>query len=472
MPDFTPRPPLLIGEAHGRETVPLRNLPPGITAVTLPRVTKDSDDTIHVRVPRDRRRRVSPRQIDLVADHPVSPYEPPPTLTTRQLIKVLQTKSTKRWLTIQADLGDNTWQTVVDLIRCGAVILRCDVVNGTGYSPRSWTLTQSWAENAEDKLAELQGRQLPEDLHRELLDIMSRIPQLAHEHALLAETPPGRVLKIPEDTATRAEDWRVYEVAIRAAVIWLPAQDTPRKITAKELAGRSLRNTKSAWTPARQQAFSNLIGIPFDQAVDKADTELRIRGPLQWRVGTVIADAAACNPWLALPARGVRALGMISCDAQGIFLIENEDTFEQVCKIPEIADTWLCIWGKGYATDGLAEFLRGLDGLPVAAWGDLDAHGIRIIGNLADRIGRPVTPLAMTVDLYRASTKYHQEPAKLEENRKLAARLADQGIEVLRDLADEIARNGGHGCEQETLYDHVLPTLPGLLKAVQMPGSC
>ncbi|MER5696539.1 Wadjet anti-phage system protein JetD domain-containing protein [Streptomyces mirabilis] len=472
MPDFTPRPPLLIGEAHGRETVPLRDLPPGITAVTLPRVTKDSDDTIHVRVPRDRRRRVSPRQIDLVADHPVSPYEPPPTLTTRQLIKVLQTKSTKRWPTIQADLGDNTWQTVVDLIRCGAIILRCDVVNGTGYSPRSWTLTQSWAENAEDKLAELQGRQLPEDLHRELLDIMSRLPQLAHEHVLLAKTPPGRVLKIPEGTATRAEDWRVYEVAIRAAAIWLPAQDTPRKITAKELAGRSLRNTKSAWTPARQQAFSNLIGIPFDQAVDKADTELRIRGPLQWRVGTVIADAAACNPWLALPARGVRALGMISCDAQGIFLIENEDTFQQVCKIPEIADTWLCIWGKGYATDGLAEFLRGLDGLPVAAWGDLDAHGIRIIGNLADRIGRPVTPVAMTVDLYRASTKYHQEPAKLEENRKLAARLADQGIEALRDLADEIARNGGHGCEQETLYDDVLPTLPGLLKAVQMPGSC
>ncbi|MFE4334445.1 Wadjet anti-phage system protein JetD domain-containing protein [Streptomyces sp. NPDC056831] len=470
MPDLTPRPPLLIGEAHGRETVPLRNLPPGITAVTLPRITKDDDDSIHVRVPRDRRRRVSPRQVDLVADHPVSPYEPPPTLTARQLIKVLQTKSTKRWPTIQADLGDNAWQIVVDLIRCGAVILRCDVVNGTGYSPRSWTLTQSWAELAEDKLAELQGRQRPEDLHRELLDIMSDVPQLSLEHALLAKTPPGRVLKIPEGTATRAEDWRVYEVAIRAAGIWWPAQDKPRKITAKELAGRSLRNTKSAWTPIRQQAFSNLIGIPFDQAVDKADTELRIRGPLQWRVGTVIADAAACNPWLALPARGVRALGMISCDAHGIFLTENEDTFEQVCKIPEIADTWLCIWGKGYATDGLAEFLRGLDGLPVAAWGDLDAHGIRIIGNLADRIGRPVTPVAMTVGLYRAGTKYHQEPAKLEENRKLAARLAHQGIPALRDLADEIARTGGHGCEQETLYDDVLPTLSGLLKTVHLPG--
>ncbi|MET7700299.1 Wadjet anti-phage system protein JetD domain-containing protein [Streptomyces sp. NPDC005485] len=464
MPDHTPRPPLLIGEAHGRETVPLRNLPPGIIAVTLPRITKDGDDTIHVRVPRDHRRRVNPRQVDLVAAHPVSPYEPPATLTTRQLIKVLQTKSTKRWPTIQADLGDNAWQSVVDLIRCGAVVLRCDVVNATGYSPRSWTLTQSWAELAEDKLAEIQGRQHPEDLHRELLHIMSDIPQLAHEHALLANTPLGRILKIPEGTATRAEDWRVYEVAIRAAGIWWPAQGKPRKITAKELAGRSLRNTKSAWTPVRQQAFSNLIGIPFDQAVDKADTELRIRGPLQWRVGTVIADAGACHPWLALPARGVRTLGMISCDAQGIFLIENEDTFEQVCKISEIAGTWLCIWGKGYATDGLAEFLRSLDGLPLAAWGDLDAHGI---GNLADRIGRPITPVAMTVDLYRGGTKYHQEPTKLEENRKLAARLAHKGVPVLRDLAEEIARTDGHGCEQETLYDEVLPTLLGLLEAVR-----
>ncbi|WP_267132821.1 Wadjet anti-phage system protein JetD domain-containing protein [Streptomyces cyaneochromogenes] len=103
---------------------------------------------------------------------------------------------------------------------------------------------------------------------------------------------------------------------------------------------------------------------------------------------------------------------------------------------------------------------------------DLHAHGVRIIGNLADRIGRPVTPVAMTADLYRASTKYHQEPAKPEENRKLAARLAHQGIEALRDLADEIARTGGRGCEQETLYDEVLPTLPGLLKALHLPGSC
>ncbi|MEU2120087.1 Wadjet anti-phage system protein JetD domain-containing protein [Streptomyces sp. NPDC016459] len=473
MPDPAPRPALLIGEAHGRETVPLRDLPPGITAVTLPRVVKDGDDTIQVRVPKDRKQRVKPRQVDLVADHPVSPYDPPPALTPRQLAKVLETRSTKRWSTIEADLGDNAWQTTVDLIRCGAVILRCDVVNVTGYSPRSWTLTHSWAELAEDKLAELKGRSRPEDLHRDLLQLMSGIPQLANEHTLLANTPPGRVLKVPAETATRAEDWRVYELAVRAASTWWPAQSQPRKITAKELAGRSLRDTKSTWTPARQQAFSNLIGVPFDQAVDKADTDLRIRGPLQWRVGTVIADTAACDPWLALPARGVQALGMISCNARGVFIVENEDTFEQICKIPEITDTWLCVWGKGYATNGLIELLRTLDWLPLVAWGDLDAHGIRIISNLADRVGRPVTPVAMTVDLYQAGVKYIQPPEKLAGNRELASQLAQEAVPALRDLAGEIARAGGEGCEQETLYDEVLPALPSLLEAVLLsaPGG-
>ncbi|WP_030462302.1 Wadjet anti-phage system protein JetD domain-containing protein [Kitasatospora sp. NRRL B-11411] len=466
MPDPAHRPPLLVGEAHGRETVPLRDLPPGIMAVTLPRVVKDGDDVIHVRVPKDRKQRIKPRQVDLVADHPVSPYDPPPTLTPRQLAKVLETKSSKRWSTIEADLGDNAWQATVDLIRCGAVILRCDVINVTGYSPRSWTLTHSWAELAEDKLAELKGRSRPEDLHRELLALMSGIPQLADEKELLANTPPGRVLKVPEGTATRAEDWRVYELAVRAASTWWPAQGQPRKITAKELAGRSLRDTKSTWTPARQQAFSNLIGVPFDQAVDKADTDLRIRGPLQWRVGTVIANTAACDPWLSLPARGVHALGMISCDARGVFVVENEDTFEQICKIPEITDTWLCIWGKGYATNGLIDLLCTLDGLPLVAWGDLDAHGIRIISNLADRVERPVTPIAMTVDLYRAGVKYFQPPEKLTGNRELAIQLAQEALPALRDLAGEIARTGGEGCEQETLYDEVLPALPGLLEAV------
>ena len=68
---------------------------------------------------------------------------------------------------------------------------------------------------------------------------------------------------------------------------------------------------------------------------------------------------------------------MIDCSAVGVFLVENEDAFAQVCKLPDVAEQWLCIWGAGYAAHGLAAFLKAMAPLPVAAWSDLDAHGIR-----------------------------------------------------------------------------------------------
>ncbi|MFF2507779.1 hypothetical protein ACFVTY_31105 [Streptomyces sp. NPDC058067] len=121
-------------------------------------------------------------------------------------------------------------------------------------------------------------------------------------------------------------DWHVYEIAIRAACFWRPAHDSPQPITAKALAGNALRNTKSTWPASRRQAFANLIATPFDRAVEETDTELRIRGPLRWRVGSVLADAAACRPWPGLPARGLRVLGITDCDADGILLVERPTT--------------------------------------------------------------------------------------------------------------------------------------------------
>ncbi|MFG2227700.1 Wadjet anti-phage system protein JetD domain-containing protein [Streptomyces sp. NPDC048644] len=461
-----PRFPLLIGETHGREPVPLPGLPAGVIAVTVPRVTRTEEDLPDVRIPRDRKGRVNAREVDLVAAAPVNGYAPPPALSTRDLIKVLTTRDHKRWTTIEAEFGERAWDVAVTLVQCGAITLRCRVERATRYAPRLWRLTQIWEDVREDKLDELRGRPDPLALHAELLESMAQVPQLARERELLEATPPGRTLKVPADSTSRTGDWRIYEIAIRAACFWWPAQDSVQPITAKAVAGHALRNTKSTWTPSRQQAFANLIGRPFDQAVEETDTELRMRGPLQWRVGSVVADAAACRPWLGLPARGLRVLGMINCNAAGIVLVENEDAFQQVCKIPEIVDHWLCIWGAGYATDGLVEFLRSMAPLPVAAWQDLDAHGIRIIHNLAERIERPVSPVGMDVELYRAGPKYKQEPEKLEGNRQLASVLAEEGPIALRPLAAEIAANGGAGCEHETLYAQVLPTLAKQLHEV------
>lgn len=461
-----PRPALMVGEAHGRREVPLHGLPAGIIAVTVPRTRKDGDEVL-TRVPVDRKRRVNPAFVDLVASDPVPAYDPPAGLADRDLIKVLTTRTRKRWATIEADFGqEHAWRTTASLIRCGAVVLRCKVVQATGFAPDSWRLSPSWASLREDKLAQLRGHPDPLRLHTELLQAMAGIPQLAGEHNLLAATAPARTLQVPAGSATGTGDWRVYEVAVRSAAVWWAAQSNPQPMTAKVLAGKSMRDTKYRWLPARRQAFANLVGRPFDQAVEETDTELRMRGPLRWRVDTVIADAAACLPWLGLPAGGLRSLGLIDCSAVGVFLVENEDAFAQVCKLPDVAEQWLCIWGAGYATHGLASFLKAMAPLPVAAWQDLDAHGIQIIANLTERIGRPITPVGMDVDFYRSGTKYHQKPEKRAGNLKLAERLAVSGPPALRALAAEIVANGGDGCEHETLYHEVLPALARTLDQI------
>jgi hypothetical protein len=466
------RPPLLIGEAHGRREVWLRALPAGVVAVTVPRTSRDGSD-VRARVPVDRRKRVKPDRVDLVAAEPVEAFDPPAELSTRDLIRVLTTGTYKRWSTIEAEFGkgDAAWRTALSLIRCGAVILRCKVVQTTGFVPDSWRLTQSWAALREDKLAELRGHPDPVQLHAELVQMMSHVPELSAEQALLAATPPGRTLKVPCDSAAGTEDWRVYEVAVRTAVVWWQSRSSPQPLTAKALAGKALRNTKNPWTLQRRQAFSNLVGMPFDQALEGSETELRMRGPLRWCVGTVIADAAACRPWLGLPAHGLLSLGLIESNAIGVLLIENKDAFEQVCKLPNIADRWLCVWGAGYATHGLVAFLKAMAPLPVAAWQDLDAHGIRIIANLTERTGRCITPVGMDVDLYRSGTKYRQKPEKRADNLKLAEELSVSGPLALRALAAEIARNGGDGCEHETLYDAVLPSLPGTLEQISQASA-
>ncbi|MFF7365981.1 hypothetical protein ACFZAX_34690, partial [Streptomyces sp. NPDC008125] len=139
-----PQFPLLIGETHGREPVPLPGLPTGVIAVTVPRATRTEDDLPDVRVPRDRKGRVNTREVDLVAAAPVNGYAPPPGLSTRDLIKVLTTGDHKRWTTIEGDFGDRAWDVAVALIQCGAVILRCRVEQAVRYTPRLWRLTEIW----------------------------------------------------------------------------------------------------------------------------------------------------------------------------------------------------------------------------------------------------------------------------------------------------------------------------------------
>ena len=108
--------------------------------------------------------------------------------------------------------------------------------------------------------------------------------------------------------------------------------------------------------------------------------------------------------------------------------------------------------------------------LPTAAWCDLDAYGIRMVANLEKELGHLVTPVGMSVALWRAGTKRIQDDQQLTWAKEIAATLAIKGPIALRPLAAAIAETGAC-CEQETLYEQVLPTLGSTLRALEQDGQ-
>lgn len=457
---------LLFSEREGRERAAIGGLPSGVMAVTVP-VRRDGRGHL----PRDRRGRPSIDVVDLIAEGPTSAYEPPATLETRELIFVLEA-GRRNWATIVDYFGPSrAEQAAIALVRSGGVIVRCDVDDDLDLAqPLGWRRSHSWSLMHVDILHDLRGRPDPDSLRMELIKMMAPIPQLDAERALLGAATPGSPLRVPAGTATLAGAWSVYEHALRAAIVWFPHRaGGAEKMTANDLAGRAFLDSK-AWTPEREAAFSNLIGIGFDQAVDKADTDLRLRGPLKWLLGSVAADASVATPWIALPARGLRAAGNVECRAVGVLLVENSDTFEKVCKVPGVPQKWLCVWGEGYSSDGMVHLLRDL-GLPIAAWCDLDAHGIQIIHVLEGKLGHPICSLGMDLELWeRTPHRKNQKAKSVEGDKKLAAKLASRGPVALRPLAQEIAKYGG-SCEQQPIQEEILPLLPGLLENVLTGGG-
>jgi hypothetical protein len=192
---------------------------------------------------------------------------------------------------------------------------------------------------------------------------------------------------------------------MRAACTWFRCYAGKDPVDATELAAVAFRDSHALWSPALRTAFGNLIGRPFDAAVLPGDTEVTLRGPLRWMVGDVIADAAACVPWIGLPANGLRTLSILESRARGVLIIENKSNFERVCAIPDVADQWLCVWGRGYVRNGLLALIRAMSPPHVVGWGDLDAHGIAIIADLARRLERQVRPVGMDPELFRHAVK-------------------------------------------------------------------
>src|SRR5215813_5007220 len=161
-------------------------------------------------------------------------------------------------------------------------------------------------------------------------------------------------------------------------------------------------SARCAASPERRTAFEFLVGESASDQLSAMEHDIRVRGRLRWSVGPVVADAMRGCLWIGLPPGGIHVIGQIERDVRGVLVVENADTFQYVCLRPDVTDTWLCVWGRGSTTDGVVNFLRPMNDLPIAVWCDLDARGIEIVTELAGRLGREITPVGMGIELLLA----------------------------------------------------------------------
>jgi hypothetical protein len=124
------------------------------------------------------------------------------------------------------------------------------------------------------------------------------------------------------------------------------------------------------------------------------------------------------------------------------------------------------MWEKGYARNGLVALIRALALPHVAAWGDLDAHGIAIVADLVTRLERPVHPVGMDPELFQTGIKRKRTDDERRDACELATNLTTDAPEALRPLAVLIAASGD-SCEQETHPREGAPRLGGILQAIE-----
>ncbi|MYR34668.1 DUF2399 domain-containing protein [Nocardiopsis alba] len=444
------------------EELPLECVPPGIRAVV--RYPPG-------RRPVDRSGRLKYSRVLLVAEDPPNGTKPPADFPREELAWLLKHHS-RTWKSITERWGEHATARADTLIRCGVVEARAtaDQKFMVVGARQSLHLTPAWLDSARKHRLELLERTDPELARAGLLRLLEGVEQLRHERELLAAHGKPTV---PPGSETRAGGWDTYEFVLRVAHWWwTDPRRRPRPIPDETLAisHGHRKGTHEVWTRARVHAFENLMRGAISELLDFPDHEIRVRGPLRWVNGDTAIDASRTQPWSGLPSRGVHMVGQLErADADGVFVIENVGTFYRVCQEPGITAKWICLWGAGYARTGLVELLQRLSPLPIAVWGDLDTHGIEIITNLRERVGRTVHPVAMTAGAWRAGPHRARSQKRRRADADKARLLAAKAPEELRPVAELIATEpdlAGLGLEQQVQHGDVFPVLPKLLAGV------
>ncbi|MEH0819220.1 MULTISPECIES: Wadjet anti-phage system protein JetD domain-containing protein [unclassified Micromonospora] len=420
-----------------------------------------------------RKGRFCPRVAEVKGADSLERFAPSASITKDELVWFLRERR-RLWRSVEAKWGDRAEELVYELTKCGGLILKIRLDASFRVSAIvTLQLTPFWAEVAAEKLVELTGKARPAEARAALLEVLAGTPELRDEYDLLRAQDQASPLLPPLDTRTRASRWSPYEFSLRVAAWWYRRPNPYRKPPMDEAAAWAFpdrRASKEEWTAPRRLAVENILGAPLTELMTTPDYELRVRGPLQWRIGSVAADASVADPWTGLPSNGARLIGDLDYSkAYGVFVIENQTTFQEVCKLAPIVAHWVVVWGKGYAAHGLVELLKRLAHLPLAVWGDLDADGVRIIANMERKLGRSFHPVGMTAEYWLKGPHRFTTPDQNDRSIMIARELASSGPQAFRKLAQAMADHpklAGRSREQQTLHDVVLPVLGKLLAEI------
>lgn len=119
---------------QGRVFVPLRGVPDGLVAVTIPR-RADGE----LRVPRDRKQRLKPTRVDVTAADTASHGSV--NIAVADLHWLLG-RERRSWPTVTSRFGGAAWDTSCDLARAGLVEIRCQVAGAALGDPVALLLTE------------------------------------------------------------------------------------------------------------------------------------------------------------------------------------------------------------------------------------------------------------------------------------------------------------------------------------------
>ena len=352
--------------------MPLRGVPEGLVALTIPRRVGDE-----LRVPRDRRQRLKPTRVDLALADAAPPVRTE--IPTTDWHWLLGTER-RAWPTVTSRFGTDAWDTACDLARAGLATIRCHVAGSSLGDPVGLLLTeQCLAERDAQRSARAAT---VEELRARAAVAAGDVESLDPGLADALRRARGTDARLPV-LVFAAEDLSASRV-----------HDGPRAFSQAHFGETKQRDDAPAVLRAAGAAPQTLAALGLERspylglggAVRLGDIDLpRLRGPVLFR---------ANDPAL-LEARADAA-------AHALVVIENLQAAENVCdNRTDIA----VVYSAGQPSDATLEVMAALAATTgrVLVIPDADLGGVRI----AERI-LSALPSAARVQLIDVGEQPHE----------------------------------------------------------------